>query len=400
MQVLEFPNTPFLEGLLKQSFYQLFCSYPIIHKDFKRGDDFLPNFITISLCMIIKNEEKVIERCLDSIKDIVDEIIIVDTGSSDNSINICKKFTNKIYDFKWVDDFSAARNFSFSKATKEYILWMDADDILLPEDIKKFSALKDTLDHSVDSVTMKYNVGFDKYGNITLSYRRNRLIKREKNFRWLGFVHEYLKVYGNIINSSISITHRKMEYKPKRNIEIYENKLKQGVDFSLRDILYYGNELYDHNRYEEAVEYYTKFLNSNMGWYEDNINVCNKIFDYYEKTGEFLKARNYIFKSFEYDNPRAEGCCRLGLSFFKESKIAQAIFWYDMALKVEKPKDSLGFFNDAYWTWIPHLQLCVCYDIIGNHKLAYEHNEMAAAFIPEDEKIKFNRKYFNNIGIL
>ena len=72
--------------------------------------------ITISLCMIVKNEEKVLARCLDSIADLMDEIIIVDTGSSDNTKEIAKKYTDKIYDFAWIDDFSAARNYSFSKS--------------------------------------------------------------------------------------------------------------------------------------------------------------------------------------------------------------------------------------------------------------------------------------------
>ncbi|OAA83364.1 SPBc2 prophage-derived glycosyltransferase SunS [Clostridium ljungdahlii] len=141
--------------------------------------------ITVSLCMIVKNEEDTIGRCLDSVKEVVDEFVIVDTGSSDNTKNVIKKYTNNIYDFKWIDDFSAARNFAFSKATKEYIFWLDADDILLPEDIKKFKFLKKNLDTSIDSVTMKYNISFDEYGNITTSYRRNRLVKREKNLNGL-----------------------------------------------------------------------------------------------------------------------------------------------------------------------------------------------------------------------
>ena len=62
--------------------------------------------ITISLCMIVKNEEKVLARCLDSIADLMDEIIIVDTGSSDNTKEIAKKYTDKIYDFAWIDDLS------------------------------------------------------------------------------------------------------------------------------------------------------------------------------------------------------------------------------------------------------------------------------------------------------
>ena len=82
--------------------------------------------ITISLCMIVKNEERILKRCLDSVRDLVDEIIIVDTGSTDATKWIAAGYTDKIYDFTWNDDFSAARNFAFSKATKEYIYSADA----------------------------------------------------------------------------------------------------------------------------------------------------------------------------------------------------------------------------------------------------------------------------------
>ena len=81
--------------------------------------------ITISLCMIVKNEERILSRCLDSVKDLVDEIIIVDTGSTDATKRIAAEYTDKIYDFAWIDDFSAARNFAFSKASKEYIYSAD-----------------------------------------------------------------------------------------------------------------------------------------------------------------------------------------------------------------------------------------------------------------------------------
>ena len=98
----------------------------------------------ISLCMIVKDEEEVIGRCLGSVKDLVDEIIIVDTGSKDKTKQIISKYTDKVFDFTWVNDFSKARNFSFSKATKDYILWLDADDIILPEDREKFKKLKNS----------------------------------------------------------------------------------------------------------------------------------------------------------------------------------------------------------------------------------------------------------------
>ena len=86
--------------------------------------------ISISVCMIVKNEEAVLARCLDSLQQIADEIIIVDTGSTDRTKEIAALYTSRIYDFTWVHDFSAARNFAFSKATKDYIYSADADEVL------------------------------------------------------------------------------------------------------------------------------------------------------------------------------------------------------------------------------------------------------------------------------
>ena len=84
----------------------------------------------ISVCLIVKDEEKVIERCLNCVTDFADEIIVVDTGSHDETKNMVKKFTDKVYDFIWNDDFSAARNYAFSKATCDYLFWVDADDVI------------------------------------------------------------------------------------------------------------------------------------------------------------------------------------------------------------------------------------------------------------------------------
>ena len=96
---------------------------------------------TISLCMIVKDEQAVLGRCLDSVQGIVDEIIVVDTGSSDCTKEIAAAY-GKVQDFEWCDDFSAARNFSFAQATLDYILWLDADDVIEPEDREKFLQLK------------------------------------------------------------------------------------------------------------------------------------------------------------------------------------------------------------------------------------------------------------------
>ena len=116
---------------------------------------------TISLCMIVKNEEEVLGRCLDSAAGLVDEVVIVDTGSTDGTKGVALSYTDRVYDFPWTDDFAAARNFAFSKGRMDYLMWLDADDVLLPEDRAAFLTLKDSLEPDVDVVMMPYHSGLD-----------------------------------------------------------------------------------------------------------------------------------------------------------------------------------------------------------------------------------------------
>ena len=90
-----------------------------------------------SLCMIVKNEEAVLNRCLESMASAMDEIIIVDTGSTDATKKIAAAYTDQIYDFAWTGNFAEARNYAASKATGDYIYTADADEYLEPEELQK-----------------------------------------------------------------------------------------------------------------------------------------------------------------------------------------------------------------------------------------------------------------------
>ncbi|MDR3561290.1 MAG: glycosyltransferase family 2 protein [Negativicutes bacterium] len=347
--------------------------------------------------MIVKNEEDVIGRCLDSVQGIADEMVIVDTGSTDRTKEIVKKYTEKLYDFPWIDDFAAARNFAFRQSTQDYILWLDADDVILRPDRERFLVLKNELDSAVDSVTMHYHLAKDEYGNITSSLRRNRLVKRAKEFQWIGAVHEYLAVSGMILNSDIAITHCSTRHDSDRNLRIYQGRLARGDALSPRDLYYYANELSDHGHHEEALSYYQKFLETKQGWVEDNIAACGKAADCSLALSDGDKQLYFLFKSFEYDIPRAECCCRLGFHYLQADKLNQAVYWYKAATELDKPADCWGMLNEACWTWLPHLQLCVCYDKLGQHDLAQKHNDLAAGFAPANPQILYNKKYFESL---
>ncbi|MEH7348928.1 glycosyltransferase [Gottfriedia acidiceleris] len=351
--------------------------------------------ITLSLCMIVKNEEAVLSRCLSSVSNIVDEIVIIDTGSTDKTKEIAKKFTNSIYDFTWINDFSAARNFAFSKATKDYIMWLDADDIITDENAKKLLKLKKSLTKNVDAVGMKYHLAFDENGNPSFSSVRNRIVKRERNFKWIGFVHEYLEVYGEIIQSDAEIIHQKDKEFSDRNLKIYENAISSGNELSPRDKYYYANECVDHQLFEKAIEWYELFLNEGKGWYEDNIQACGKMADCFLILNNWGKAISCCIKSFSYDIPRAEICCRLGYIYLQQGDYSRSISWYKLATLVDVPEKS-PFINQACYTWLPHLQLCFCYSRLGNQLTARRHNDLAASYVPNNPSVIHNQEYFRS----
>lgn len=354
--------------------------------------------ITISLCMIVKNEEKTLARCLDTVKDIVDEINIVDTGSTDRTKDIAKKYTDRIFDFPWNDSFSDARNESFRYATKDYILYLDADDVFLEKDREKLKKLKETLNPSVDSVSMYYDAGTDEYGNVTLRYRRNRLLKRERNFKWRGDCHNYINVYGAIINADIAVTHKKIRHSVGRTISIFEEKKARGDVFTARDYFYYGNELRENKRYEEAIESYNKNLALKEGWVEDKIFACIFKADCYLALHDGESELDSLFQSFRYSAPRAEACCRIGDAFHTSGQERTAVFWYEQAARQTPDPNRWSFIYMAYYTWYPHLQLCVSYYNLGDRKKAWEHNEEAAKYRPQDASIVHNREFFAELS--
>lgn len=356
--------------------------------------------ITISLCMIVKNEEDVLERCLSSVKPAVDEMIIVDTGSTDRTKEIAKNMGAKVFDFEWIDHFAEARNYSFKQASCEYILWLDADDVLMPEDLARLIELKQTPGFDFNYVSMKYHLSFDENGNPTYSFRRNRLVKRSNNYQWIGPVHEYLAVSGYGYRSEIAVTHKKMRYVSGRNLNIYLSRLEKGEEFSPRDQYYFANELSEHGRFEEAIEWYNKFLDGKQGWIEDNISACSRRAHCYKALDRKDEALRSLLQTLEFAPPRPDFCCQLGDMFVELQRYPEAIYWYSQALLTSEHNSELGFHNPATATWLPHIQLTLCYDRTNEKKKAAEHHKKAKEINPHHPSVKFNDDYFKGLGLL
>lgn len=352
--------------------------------------------ISISLCVVTKNQKDALESCLLSVNDIVDEIIIVE-GSTDKKNEIARKFTDKIYNFENIDDFSTKESFLFSKATKEYILLMDANDFLGEEDRRKLEGLKESLKGSVDAVSMKYNTGFDDDGNVICSHRENRLAKRTCDFKWEGIGHGQLTVKGNTIDSDICISKGGLKINTDHNLKTYQRIIESGEELGLVDIFYYAKELYDNKQFEEALVNYERVLNSEDCGIEYKIYACGRVADYYSSIGNREDAVIYCLRSFEYAAPRAEFCCRLGTYYLIENKLKEAIFWFELATSLEKPENSWGFFNDSCWTWIPYMYLSMCHTRLEDYELAYKYNDYASSYVPKNENMLKNKKILKQL---
>lgn len=352
--------------------------------------------LTISLCMIVRNEEEVLGRCLSCVQGIADEIIIVDTGSKDRTREIAASYGAKVFDFEWIDDFAAARNASFDKAEMDYILWLDADDVIDEENRRLLIDLKQTLPPLVDLVMMRYHIAFDENDKPTYTFYRERLVKRDKGYRWIGRVHEAIVPSGHVIQSEIAIRHRKLRTRdPKRNLRIYEKMLRDGETLAPRHRYYFARELLSNERYEEGLKLMAECVEDPDSWTENRIGACRDMASCYLKRGDTENALKALCLSFTLGEPRAEVCCDLGQIYLSKEQYPAAIFWYRAAPECTPSEDGGGFALPECRGYIPCMQLCLCYDRLGQYDTAESYNEKAAALKPGDAAVEQNRAYFS-----
>lgn len=352
--------------------------------------------VSISLCMIVRDEAAVLERCLESIAECVEEIILVDTGSVDETKKIAERFTENIYDLPWTDDFAAARNFAFSKGTGEYLLWMDADDIFPETEKRKLFDLKERLEKEpCDVVMMVYDADFDENGRAAFSYYRERLIRNCPQARWAGCVHEVIVPFGKVRREDIHFQHRKEKTGySDRNLKIYEKMLAAGRKLDPREQFYYGRELFYHGKLEKAAEVFRGFLAEPLGWLENKLEAARFLSYSLGALGKEEEALAALLDGLRLAPPTGEHCCDIGRYFYEREDWENAVFWYENALRAEKRTEKGAFVQEECYGYLPCIQLCVCYDRLGDRERAKMYNEMAGVLKPGDMAVEQNRIYF------
>lgn len=352
----------------------------------------------LSLCMIVRNEEDILEKCLKSIAGIADEIIIVDTGSDDKTKEVAEKYADQIYDYQWHEDFSAARNFAFSKAQGEYCMWLDADDVLSEESHVKLLKAKQEIFYQADMIMMPYHTAFDDKGKPIFSYYRERIVRNHSGFLFEGRVHEAIVPRGKVLYVDIPIEHRKQNEGDRlRNLKIYQKMEIEKEPFGSRALYYYGRELLAHGQYEKSIEVFKCFLNREDGWIENKIDATRQLAVSFYRLKDEKSALQALLSGLEYDVPRGESCCYIGAHFLRQEKYALAAYWYRQALAAKKNEQSGAFIQEECYGFLPAISLCVCYDRMGDLKKAELYNELAGKFSPDSEFYLKNKEYFKKM---
>ncbi len=296
--------------------------------------------ITISLCMIVKNEEKILERCLDSVADLCDEIIIVDTGSTDRTKEIARKYTDRIYDFEWTDDFSAARNYAFSKATQEYIYSADADEVLDEENRQRFRVLKEAMLPEIEIVQMKYSnqMQFGTVYNYDEEYRP-KLFRRLREFVWTEPIHETVRLDPVVYDSDVVITHLPESSHAGRDLASFRRYVSEGYRLPRRLHNMYARELLmagDREELSRASEFFRQSAADEERSGDEVMEACCVAARAARLNKDTVTFMKYTSKALAV-GACSEICCELG-SFYEETgDFEEAALWYYNAVYETQP---------------------------------------------------------------
>lgn len=348
----------------------------------------------ISICMIVKNEEKYIEKCLQGLKPLGYEIILVDTGSTDGTKEIAAKYTGKIYDFEWVDDFSAARNFSIEKAENDYILVIDSDEITIDFDKKKLEKLVQENPKGIGRI-IRINE-FTRNGNVFRGYERVSRLFNRKFYQYEGIIHEQIvPKQGKSSFYDIPLTAEHYGYegnlevrknKTERNIALLEKQLLQEkqeepdkVPYTLYQL---GKSYYMQEDYQQANEYFAEAL------YYDLNPKLEYVQDMVESYGNsLLEAKDYetawgllgVYNEFSDSTDFVFLCALIYMNNGHFDKAIQ---------EFEKAASRKTFKMEGVNSYLAWYNIGVIYECLGNIEKAKNYYKKCGKYEPALEGLK------------
>ncbi|AYD39066.1 glycosyltransferase [Clostridium fermenticellae] len=351
--------------------------------------------ILISLCMIVKDEENFIDSCLKSAKDLADEIIIVDTGSTDKTRKICEKYKAKIFYLPWKDNFAEARNYGISKANGKWILWLDADEEIIIKNKNKFyQTLMDEKGYIYLVPIINYYGDFPIDINRSYLFSSYRLFRNHRDIKFTGKIHEHLtmnysgEIYSEKALPYIEINHygyldsiiRKKE-KITRNLKILENE-KTEPNYSPWIDYHIASEYYSLKKYTKALYEINLSIIGFLKNYKLPPSLLYKLkYDILINTENYNEAKFGIEKAIKLYPDYVDLYFYKGIILFKENSFKEAILVFNQCIKLGEGNSKYLILSGAgsYLSWY---FIGCCYKEINDYKKADDAFKNVLAIYP------------------
>lgn len=359
--------------------------------------------MNISTCVIQKNEMPHCLELINQLSQFSSEVIIIDTGSTDGFRDISTLIELPknvlVYYHDWEDDFSKARNYSFSKATGDYIFWVDMDDYLSDHLLTQLKSFSEQTDIAIlpDMIDIPYQYWIDRPDK----FLKMRLFKRSMNLHWEGRIHESM-IYDLskpivYFSEDSYIIHKHRKEHTDRNLKIFHSMDSNKELFDSRDLYYYAIELFNSRYFVPAYMVAQECaMNSTAYWVDriNSLNLCKELTN--RMSYKPLVGYQDIAVQINSDNiHRPDLHCILGDRYMDSNNLKGAVIEYEYAIKLGLP-DSEGLFlyNTMYHTWYPYAQLTVCYYNLGLIDKAKDANSMVLKFDPNNSNALYNLQFF------
>jgi glycosyltransferase involved in cell wall biosynthesis len=341
----------------------------------------------ISICIIVKNDQENLKYCLERVKAFPYEIIVVDTGSTDQTIQIASEYTDQVYKFAWCNDFSAARNYAIGRANNRYVLMIDSDEFVMMLDQLLLEALIIEHPNQVGRIH-RYNIFTRNQTEFTGHEYVNRLFDKEL-FEYTGKIHEQIVAKQelsyetyllpiDVRHSGYDGTFEERKRKADRNINLLLNMLEENPQDTY--ILYQlGKSYYFQEEFQKAVDYFSKALEYDLD------PRLEYVIDMIESYGYALVNAGYrtkalglevVYQEFEAS---ADFVYMMGFVYMENAQFEEAIAQYLKATtynecKVEGVNSYLAYYNVGviYECLGNQAEALLCYEKCGEYLPAFE----------------------------
>jgi glycosyltransferase involved in cell wall biosynthesis/tetratricopeptide (TPR) repeat protein len=377
----------------------------------------------ISLCMIVKNEP-FLETCLRSVRDYVEELVIVDTGSVDETPRVAQKYADlfQVYtdcndpETGLIEDFSKARNYSLSLATYDKVMWCDGDDIItgmagLGDFLTKCDNIYTSEHVDCYTIMLPYEYAYDANGKCSCRHYRERIFSNKRFFQFVNPVHEVAVPQPGIkiafANSDDIVYKHQRQYHPKivdpsRNLRILKKHVAGPGAGDPRQLYYIGLEYHNNGMIGEAIDNLTKYIEVS-GWEDERVMACLKLVDIYQAQAQYQEALKWAFKSIEICETWSEGYLAAGRMFYflaqnggpTQFRNWQKCIHFIRAGLALPPTKTLLFINPIERDLEIYKYLNMALNAVGDVKGALESVEEGLKNQP-DPSLLFNKKLYEN----